>query len=53
MLEDTMKMLHETIENNETTESGIRSSEENIVVSANEEETKLFWAVELPGQMTA
>ena len=53
MMEDTMKMLHETINDNETVECGVHTSEENIVVSANEEETKLFWAVELPGQMTA
>ena len=53
MLEDTMNLLHNTIEETEDSASGVPSSEDTILVSASEEETKLFWAIEMPWRMSA
>ena len=49
----TLKMLQETIELSDDTAAGIDMHENDIVVSASEEENKLFWSVEYQDKLSA
>ena len=49
----TLKMLQETIGLSDDTAADIDMHENDIVVSASEEENKLFWSVEYQDKLSA
>ena len=49
----TLKVLQETIEMSDNAAADIDTHENDIVVSASEEENKLFWSVEYQDKLSA